>query len=80
LQAATDVTGFALAKTDVTRAMSDGTITATLYTCLSANDNPVYTYAKRNNSGISSSKQTVTQDSQLFSGLAIGTYGSGYFK
>ncbi|WP_281238319.1 T9SS type B sorting domain-containing protein [Flavobacterium praedii] len=47
LQAATPITGFALAKTDVTcNGDSDGTITASMTTpAAGVNDNPVYTYS-----------------------------------
>jgi large repetitive protein len=47
LQAATSITGFTLAKTDVTcNSYNDGTITASMTTpAAGVNDNPVYTYS-----------------------------------
>ncbi|MFN7099650.1 MAG: T9SS type B sorting domain-containing protein, partial [Flavobacterium sp.] len=67
LQAATLVTGFALAKTDVTcNGGTDGTITASFDTpALGVNDNPVYLYSL--NGGM-------PQASNQFTGLAAGTY------
>ncbi|MBB1193065.1 hypothetical protein DNC80_05195, partial [Flavobacterium sp. SOK18b] len=67
LQAATLVTGFALAKTDVTcNGGNDGTITASFDTpAPGINDNPVYLYSL--NSGL-------PQASNVFSNLVAGTY------
>ncbi|WP_165688827.1 T9SS type B sorting domain-containing protein [Flavobacterium sp. A45] len=67
LQAATLITGFALAKTDVTcNGGTDGTIIATMATpAPGINDNPVYMYSL--NGG-------TPQASNLFSGLSAGTY------
>ncbi|CAH0337479.1 hypothetical protein FVB9288_03242 [Flavobacterium sp. CECT 9288] len=67
LQAATLVTGFALAKSDVTcNGGTDGRITATIATpAPGVNDNPVYLYSL--NSGL-------PQASNVFSNLAAGTY------
>ncbi|MFV8357101.1 T9SS type B sorting domain-containing protein [Flavobacterium sp. XS1P32] len=76
LQAATDITGFALAKTDVTcSGGSDGTITATLATpAPGINDNPVYRYTLNGITVGGVAVSRLSQDSQLFSGLAAGTY------
>ncbi len=79
LQAATPITGFALAKTEVTcNGGSDGTITATMTTpTAGVNDNPVYTYTL---TGISITGQTENrgpQDSPLFTGLEASN-SSGY--
>lgn len=70
LQVATPVTGFALAKTEVTcNGGNDGTITATMATpAPGVNDNPVYTYT------LSGTVTRPAQASPLFSGLAAGTY------
>ncbi|MFV8351881.1 T9SS type B sorting domain-containing protein [Flavobacterium sp. XS2P14] len=76
LQPATLITGFNLNTTPVTcNGGSDGTITATLATpAPGINDNPVYRYTLN---GITVGLVAVSrpsQDSQLFSGLAAGTY------
>lgn len=67
LQAATLVTGFALAKSDVTcNGGADGTITASFDTpAPGVNDNPVYLYSL--NGGM-------PQASNQFTGLTAGTY------
>jgi len=70
LQQATPITGFALAKTEVTcNGGTDGTITATMDTpAPGVNDNPVYTYT------LSGTTTRPAQASPLFTGLAAGTY------
>lgn len=67
LEAATPITGFAVAMTPVScNGGNDGTITATMNTpSLGVNDNPVYMYSL--NGG-------TPQASNLFSGLAAGVY------
>lgn len=77
LQVATPVTGFALAKTEVTcNGGSDGTITATMNTpAPGVNDNPVYTYTLTGTTTVGNLPVTrPAQASPLFSGLAAGTY------
>ncbi|MFH6970007.1 T9SS type B sorting domain-containing protein [Flavobacterium petrolei] len=77
LQVATPITGFALAKTEVTcNNGNDGTITATMDTpAAGVNDNPVYTYVLSGTTTVTSTAVNHgPQDSPLFSGLAAGTY------
>nr|WP_315141126.1 T9SS type B sorting domain-containing protein [uncultured Flavobacterium sp.] len=77
LQVATPVTGFALAKTEVTcNGGSDGTIKATMNTpAPGVNDNPVYTYTLTGTTTVGNLPITrPAQASPLFSGLAAGTY------
>lgn len=68
LLAATQITGFVLAKTDVTcSGGNDGTITATMSNpSTGINDNPIYTYSI--DGGVT------TQTSAVFSELIAGTY------
>ncbi|MFV8333189.1 T9SS type B sorting domain-containing protein [Flavobacterium sp. GSP14] len=76
LQPATLITGFNLNTTPVTcNGGSDGTITATLATpAPGINDNPVYTYTLNGITVGGVAVSRLSQDSQLFSGLAAGTY------
>lgn len=77
LQEATPITGFALAKTEVTcNGGTDGTITATMDAPADGvNDNPVYTYVLSGTTTVTSTAVNLgPQDSPLFSGLAAGTY------
>ena len=77
LQEATPITGFALAKTEVTcNGGNDGTITATMDAPADGvNDNPVYTYVLSGTTTVTSTAvNRGPQDSPLFSGLAAGTY------
>ncbi|TAF68525.1 MAG: chromophore lyase, partial [Flavobacterium sp.] len=77
LQVATPVTGFALAKTEVTcNGGTDGTITASMATpAAGVNDNPVYTYTLTGTTTVGNLPVTrPSQTSPLFSGLAAGTY------
>lgn len=77
LQVATPITGFALAKTEVTcNGGTDGTITASMDTpTAGVNDNPVYTYTLTGTTTVGNLPVTrPSQDSALFSGLAAGTY------
>ncbi|MGL2987974.1 T9SS type B sorting domain-containing protein [Flavobacterium sp. RSSA_27] len=77
LQVATPITGFALAKTEVTcNGGTDGTITASMDTpTAGVNDNPVYTYTLTGTTTVGNLPVTrPSQASPLFSGLAAGTY------
>ncbi|MCZ8229980.1 SprB repeat-containing protein, partial [Flavobacterium sp.] len=77
LQQATPITGFDLAKTEVTcNGGSDGTITATMFTpAPGVNDNPVYTYTLTGTTTVGNLPVArPAQDSPLFSGLRAGTY------
>ena len=77
LQVATPVTGFALAKTEVTcNGGTDGSITATMDTpAPGVNDNPVYTYTLTGTTTVGNLPVTrPAQDSPLFSGLSAGSY------
>ncbi|RKS94781.1 gliding motility-associated-like protein [Flavobacterium limicola] len=77
LQEATPITGFALAKTEVTcNGGTDGTITASMDTPADGvNDNPIYTYVLSGTTTVTSTAvNRGPQDSPLFSGLEAGTY------
>ena len=77
LKAATIITGFALSKTEVTcNGGNDGTITATMTTpATGINDNPVYKYTLSGTTTVGGVVVNVgPQDSNLFTGLAAGSY------
>ena len=79
LQAATAITGFALATTAVTcNGGNDGTIRATIATpATGVNDNPVYRYALTGTSITGAVVNRSSQDSPLFTGL-VASISLGY--